>query len=414
MKKYIASLAVVLFLLAPLAASAATIAELQVQLNSLLAQVQQVRAEIAAAGGSVGVSASQTSVPSTPSVSSSISAPTCVFSHVLTVGSTDATTGGEVTKLQQLLAADPSTYPEGVVSGYFGPATERAIQHLQTAHSIVSSGTPATTGYGAVGSLTRAALYSLCNKSRTAPTTTPGTNPVNQTTPSGIAPGAVTSPITNPSGNTTTPTPLNVLQAALPSITLDTLPTASTTTTVISGSAANMSSVSVTVRGSDVVFENDTVPVTAGHWSIATSPLGNGSYQVIVRGANGGAVATGFLIVNVPAAANTSSVAASSNETAIPQRFALPVQVTVRVNGSGRGATIIAGASALIGWSTSNATSCGLVSNPVTPLAGPVSNTEAGKSTGPLAQTTTFTLTCVGADGGSSSSAVTVSVPSAM
>ncbi len=56
-----------------------------------------------------------------------------------------------VTKLQQFLAKDKSVYPEGLVTGFFGHATEDAIQRYQTAHGIVATGTPSTTGYGAVG-----------------------------------------------------------------------------------------------------------------------------------------------------------------------------------------------------------------------------------------------------------------------
>ena len=47
---------------------------------------------------------------------------------------------------------------EADVIGTYGPRTERAVREWQCARNIVCSGTPNTTGYGAVGPRTRAAL----------------------------------------------------------------------------------------------------------------------------------------------------------------------------------------------------------------------------------------------------------------
>ncbi len=47
---------------------------------------------------------------------------------------------------------------EESASGYFGALTEGAVQRFQRERNIVSSGTPATTGYGAVGPTTRGVL----------------------------------------------------------------------------------------------------------------------------------------------------------------------------------------------------------------------------------------------------------------
>ena len=57
---------------------------------------------------------------------------------------------------QNLLAAVSAT-------GYFGKLTEAAVQQWQSSHGLVSSGTAATTGYGAVGPKTRAAIASACS-----------------------------------------------------------------------------------------------------------------------------------------------------------------------------------------------------------------------------------------------------------
>ena len=66
--------------------------------------------------------------------------------------------GKEVTLLQTYLKKDPSLYPEGIVSGYFGPATERAVKRFQEKYNIATISTP---GYGGVGPKTRTLLNSL-------------------------------------------------------------------------------------------------------------------------------------------------------------------------------------------------------------------------------------------------------------
>ena len=58
--------------------------------------------------------------------------------------------------LQNLLAAGNNT-------GYFGKLTQAAVQQWQKKNGIVSSGTPATTGYGSVGPRTRAMIRSRCS-----------------------------------------------------------------------------------------------------------------------------------------------------------------------------------------------------------------------------------------------------------
>ncbi len=59
--------------------------------------------------------------------------------------------GAEVSRLQAFLGKDKSIYPEGSVTGHFGPMTEEAVQRWQSSHGIVATGTPATTGFGVVG-----------------------------------------------------------------------------------------------------------------------------------------------------------------------------------------------------------------------------------------------------------------------
>lgn len=65
------------------------------------------------------------------------------FSEDLSVGVTNA----DVKRIQQLLKLDTAIYPEGIVSGYYGPATVQAIRNLQTRFGLDAVGVvgPATT-----------------------------------------------------------------------------------------------------------------------------------------------------------------------------------------------------------------------------------------------------------------------------
>jgi peptidoglycan hydrolase-like protein with peptidoglycan-binding domain len=69
--------------------------------------------------------------------------------------------GGNVTELQTYLATNASIYPSGLVTGYFGPLTQAAVQRFQAAQGLVSAGTPSTTGYGRVGPQTMARINAL-------------------------------------------------------------------------------------------------------------------------------------------------------------------------------------------------------------------------------------------------------------
>ncbi|MCK6462245.1 MAG: peptidoglycan-binding protein [Candidatus Pacebacteria bacterium] len=60
--------------------------------------------------------------------------------------------------LQNMLAKDPEIYPEGKVTGFYGPATVRAVQRFQKKYGLVGSGTPDTTGFGLAGPKTREKL----------------------------------------------------------------------------------------------------------------------------------------------------------------------------------------------------------------------------------------------------------------
>lgn len=77
---------------------------------------------------------------------SSYSAPSYNPSTSLRQGSS----GDKVTKLQTALATDISIYPEGLITGTFGPLTEQAVKRFQTKYGVDP--------VGQVGPLTKAKI----------------------------------------------------------------------------------------------------------------------------------------------------------------------------------------------------------------------------------------------------------------
>ena len=78
------------------------------------------------------------------------------LTKTLTVGSKNS----EVVLLKKFLIQQ-GLLPTGLSTTYFGVQTQTAVKAFQKKQGIVSSGTPATTGYGAVGKKTRAAILML-------------------------------------------------------------------------------------------------------------------------------------------------------------------------------------------------------------------------------------------------------------
>src|SRR3989344_3135465 len=127
------------------------------QIQQLQTQIEQLQARIKILQQQLG--GTSPTEPEPPSV-----LPGCrpVFLYTLYRGVNDKGTGGEVTKLQKILAEDPTVYPEGLVTGYYGSLTEKAVQRWQAKQGVISSGSPATTGYGIVGPQTRAKIIIIC------------------------------------------------------------------------------------------------------------------------------------------------------------------------------------------------------------------------------------------------------------
>jgi len=152
------------FSFTPLSANAQTVAELTAQINSLLATISALQAQLSniSGGGS--------------------SASVCPFTWTrsLTTGST----GDDVKALQQFLNSDAATQvassgagSPGNESSYFGPATRGAVVKFQDKYAsevLAPVGLSAGTGY--FGSSSRAKANALCATAPTTPppTTTPG------------------------------------------------------------------------------------------------------------------------------------------------------------------------------------------------------------------------------------------------
>jgi Putative peptidoglycan binding domain len=124
-------------------ANAQTTADLQAQIAALLAQIQQLQAQL-------GTSSSSTTTSS------------CYpFSSDLTVGST----GAQVTALQQILINGGYLTAVSAPTGYFGTLTQAAVGKWQAANGISP-----TAGY--FGSISRAYYASHCVGTTTTTTTT--------------------------------------------------------------------------------------------------------------------------------------------------------------------------------------------------------------------------------------------------
>jgi len=128
----------------------------------------------------VSTSTPASSTPTSPNPNSPTPSPTpALFPKNLPYGSVSP----DVTRLQTLLATDKSIYPEGMVTGNFGPLTKKAVEKFQEKYGIVG---PGEVGYGVVGPMTREKLEEVFNNSATTPTPasntpTPANTPANST-----------------------------------------------------------------------------------------------------------------------------------------------------------------------------------------------------------------------------------------
>ncbi len=180
--------------------------------------------------------------------------------------------GADVSTLQTFLAQDKSLYPEAAVTGFFGRATEKAVQRFQAAHNIVKSGTPATTGYGSVGGKTRAAL-AVCTGNSSAPV---ASTSAQTTAPASVVPVSV---------QTITPV---VLTPTNPLVTFT--DGATTTITLGAGTPPTITSFVVSPRVVDLTDNVASMQWTSSNaLNCNVEKLSGGSYSVVSEnvGVNG-------------------------------------------------------------------------------------------------------------------------------
>ncbi|MFO0718491.1 MAG: peptidoglycan-binding protein [Candidatus Paceibacterota bacterium] len=112
----------------------------QAQINALLAMITQLQQQLA--------------------LLLSQNTDCTVITKDLYIGLNDSSTSGEVTKLQKFLKNQGDyTYP--TITGFFGAATQSAVQKFQSRNAILYSGSPATNGFGIVGPTTRGKIKTV-------------------------------------------------------------------------------------------------------------------------------------------------------------------------------------------------------------------------------------------------------------
>jgi hypothetical protein len=192
MKKYIIfGVIAVSLVIGPRFVSAQSVEDLQTQIQSLLQQITSIQAQLNQKSGSsatlpVPAGVETLPVPAYPSIPTSPAYPAsssdssssvpgntpseCLkLQYNLYFGQTDATTNGEVSKLQKFLQW-MGEYDYPTITGYYGPSTEAAVKRFQVTYNIVSSGSPDTTGWGAVGPKTAKVIQELsCKPDPNAP-----------------------------------------------------------------------------------------------------------------------------------------------------------------------------------------------------------------------------------------------------
>lgn len=82
-----------------------------------------------------------------------IAAPFLASAEMLTRQLQEGMSGADVSALQSFLAADPTIYPQGLVTGYFGPLTFAAVSNFQARSGI--------SAVGRVGPITLASINSI-------------------------------------------------------------------------------------------------------------------------------------------------------------------------------------------------------------------------------------------------------------
>lgn len=168
LKVRLAITALIALLFVPFSLQALTTAELEAEIQALLAQLATLQQGLSNSSYGAATTPAASYVigqpyPSTATVPSytTPAAPaqgpiySCItLSHDVKRGMS----GSDIAELQKYLALNAGIYPQGSVSGVFDVYTETAVQRWQAKNGIVPYGSPETNGFGVVGPRTRAAM----------------------------------------------------------------------------------------------------------------------------------------------------------------------------------------------------------------------------------------------------------------
>lgn len=122
MKELLTGIVTAAFIASPILASAETTSSVQAMLDQLKALQDKVAA----------LTSAQNAVQTAKS--------DVIASLKLIRGLRQGMSGDDVSALQAILAADPDTYPEGLVTGFYGQLTANAVKKFQTKHGIEAVG----------------------------------------------------------------------------------------------------------------------------------------------------------------------------------------------------------------------------------------------------------------------------------
>jgi peptidoglycan hydrolase-like protein with peptidoglycan-binding domain len=180
-KAFLTAATIMAFTVSAANTHAATVSELQAQLQTLMAQLSALQ--------------TKTSITSVSQSSTATSCPNLI--RILSRG----TRGTDVMQLQQFLVSQKLLATDAA-TGFFGALTESALKQWQSKNGIASSGTPATTGWGSVGPKTRAALRN-CKPTTAQSPSSSGSSALPRTSEQGTS--VSPTPSTSPSVSTSTP-----------------------------------------------------------------------------------------------------------------------------------------------------------------------------------------------------------------
>lgn len=162
MKRLFIIPALIVSLVLPLGAHAVTVSELQAQIQSLLQMVSGLQSQLTTQYQTEGVSSVlDTVLPIVQQTAPDLLTFACPrITSSLGIGSRDGATYGAVSQLQQYLV-QAGVYPEGQITGYYGPLTARAVARLQAQYGLDP--------VGVFGPQTRALVARMCGAPDTSP-----------------------------------------------------------------------------------------------------------------------------------------------------------------------------------------------------------------------------------------------------